>query len=98
MSDVPAPGEGRSRTARRRRRRKQQAADNSAATSEVSPLSMLKPRHMEVLNWMCEASGMSAHELVALVVKQAVIAEMPNYREAMGGGGGTTKNLEAFLG
>ena len=41
---------------------------------------------------------MSAHELVALVVKQAVIAEMPNYREAMGGGGGTTKNLEAFLG
>lgn len=60
---------------------------------ELIPL-ILQPRHLDTFNWM--AGGGEAVRVVQMAVRNAVQKAMPDYREAMGKGGGSSRNLEAL--
>ena len=54
----------------------------------------LRPRHIPIFEWMCEALGVSKRELVCQLLRASVMREKSGYTEAIGGGGASSKNLE----
>lgn len=62
---------------------------------DLIPL-ILQERDLVVLKWMIEATGQSRVALFTQILRGAIIKERVNHREAMGGGGASSKNLEAL--
>jgi len=55
-----------------------------------------RERHAEVFDWMCKVLGKTPQQLASEIITQAVVRETPTYREAKGGGGGSSRDLEAL--
>lgn len=55
-----------------------------------------RERHAEVFDWMCKVLGKSPQQLASEIITQAVVREAPVYRESRGGGGGSSRDLEAL--
>lgn len=55
-----------------------------------------RERHAEVFDWLCRVLGKKPHQLASEILTQALVKEYPAYREAHGGGGQSSKNLEAL--
>lgn len=74
------------------------AAENKSAEDlldDLIPL-ILQARDMEVFNWMIKATGQSRVAIVTQILRGAIIKERSNHREAMGGGGASSKDSEAL--
>lgn len=72
------------------------ARDNARAAElarELIPL-ILQPRHLETFNWM--AGGGEAVRVVQIAVRNAVQKALPDYREAMGKGGSSSRDLASL--
>lgn len=63
----------------------------SELVAELLPLIMAE-RHMVVFRWMTE--GMEHATAVQQIIRAEVSRRMPDYREAMGGGGNSSRNAE----
>ena len=61
--------------------------------SEALPL-MFQDRHMLVLRWIASSSGNSIGRVVQQILRAEVSRQMPTYREAIGGGGSSSRNIE----
>lgn len=55
-----------------------------------------KERHAEVFDWLCRVTGKEPKQLASEILIQAVVREYSAFREAKGGGGQSSKNLEAL--
>ncbi len=53
-----------------------------------------RERHAEVFDWMCQVLDKDPHQLASEILTQALVRELPTYREAKGGGGQSSRNLE----
>lgn len=56
----------------------------------------LQARHMEVFEWLCRSLGKTPSRLVSEILRAAVVKEAAAYREAMGGGGASSKDGAAL--
>jgi len=56
-----------------------------------------RERHAEVFDWLCKVLGKDPEQLASEILTQALVKETPAYREAHGGGGQSSKNLEALV-
>lgn len=54
---------------------------------------IMQPRHMEVFRWI---SGDSPEVAITQILRNEIMRRTPDYREAMGGGGKSSRNLEAL--
>lgn len=70
-----------------------QSADELATL--LIPL-IMQPRHKAVFDWLCRASGGTAAAVITSIVRAEVARQTPAWREANGGGGTTSRNLEAL--
>tara|TARA_R110000765_G_scaffold297405_5_gene392543 strand:- start:19969 stop:20286 length:318 start_codon:yes stop_codon:yes gene_type:complete len=59
-------------------------------------LGQLPKRDQEVLAWVCHQSGKSPGQVAFEMVRKSIIIERRGYREAMGGGGASSQNLETL--
>lgn len=72
---------------------------NAAKQGEVRELVerliplIMQPRHLEVFRWI---SGNNPERAITLILRNEIMRRTPDYREAMGGGGGSSRNLEAL--
>lgn len=55
-----------------------------------------RERHAEIFDWLCKSLGKTPKQLAAEMLINAVMREKPAYEEAKGGGGGSSRNLEAL--
>lgn len=55
----------------------------------------LEARHMEIFDWLCSA-GKRPSDLCRELMRNAVIAHRPAWREAQGKGGGSSKSVETL--
>lgn len=69
--------------------RKMQAVNDVAA--EILP-QMMAERHLIVFRWLAKERGISEADLMRQVLRAEVARETPNWREAQGLGGASTKN------
>ena len=53
---------------------------------------IMAARHREVFQWLARSRGVSEAELMRQVLRAEVARETPNWREAQGMGGSSTKN------
>lgn len=82
--------------------REMKAADEAAAATMKDAdklvedlITLLLPaRDMEVFNWMLEVLQVSKADLFKQILRAAIVRERRNHREAMGGGGASSQNLE----
>lgn len=56
-----------------------------------------RERHAEVFDWLCKVLGKTPRQLVSEMLTQSLVKEYPAYREAHGGGGQSSKNLETLV-
>lgn len=78
------------------RRAEQEQKANAARAEELIqeliPL-IMQPRHMEVFAWMTGGDWLPA---VVRILRAEIQRMTPDYREAKGGGGNSSRNLEAL--
>lgn len=55
-----------------------------------------RERHAEVFDWLCKALGKAPDQLASEILTAALVKELPTYRESQGGGGGSSRDLEAL--
>lgn len=55
-----------------------------------------RKRHKEVFDWLCSVMNKKPEDLIREIVTQAVVKEYPSYRESLGGGGNSSKNLSSL--
>lgn len=55
-----------------------------------------RARHVEVFEWLCEKLGKTPEQLAGEMITSAVVRETNAYREAHGGGGRSSKDLETL--
>lgn len=55
-----------------------------------------RERHAVVFDWICEVLDKTPHQLASELLTNAIVRELPAYREAQGGGGRSSKNLAAL--
>ena len=67
--------------------------DANHLCSELLPL-ILAPRDISTLNWMLDQLNTTPAHLVQSMVKAAIVRERVNEREANGGGGASSQNIE----
>lgn len=60
-------------------------------TTQLLPLIMQK-RHLDVIEWLATARECSIAQCVVQILRAEVSRELPNYREAHGAGGASTKS------
>lgn len=72
--------------------RRQQDERANELVKELIPL-IMQPRHLEVFKW---AAGNAWVAMVTLVLRAEVKRLLPDYREAQGKGGSSSRNLEAL--
>lgn len=53
-----------------------------------------RERHAVVFDWLCKVLNKTPDQLAAEILTNAVVRETPAYREALGGGGSSSKSLE----
>lgn len=72
---------------------------NEAHAREVEPIisellpRLMQERHLIVFRWLATARGVSEAELLRQIVRATVALETPNWREAQGMGGKSTKSV-----
>lgn len=72
--------------------------ENEAHAREIEPLAaelipqLMQERHLIVFRWLALARGVSEAELLRQIVRSEVARETPNWREAQGMGGKSTKS------
>lgn len=72
--------------------------ENEAHAREIEPLAaelipqLMQERHLIVFRWLAVARGVSEAELLRQIVRSEVARETPNWREAQGMGGKSTKS------
>lgn len=59
--------------------------------AEILP-QIMQPRHLIVFKWLAQQRGVSEADLMRQVLRAEVARETPNWREAQGLGGASTKN------
>lgn len=64
-------------------------------TEELIPL-LFADRHKAVFDWLVRGSGGSAGRLVQVIIRSEISRRMPDYREAQGGGGSSSRNIETL--
>jgi len=74
--------------------KRMQTADELAAA--LVPL-IMQARHKEVFDWLCAAYGVSPAALITQIVRAEIARQTPNYREAKGAGGKSSRNLDTLL-
>ncbi len=91
---------------RRRNRRRRRRSGSGEGSGQAQPKTSieeatdiivaeaLRERHVEVLDWMCRTLGKPRHVIICEMVRQSVVAENSNFREAMGGGGHSSRDAE----
>lgn len=62
------------------------------ALSEELLTMIMQPRHLEVFNWLANVRGVSGADLMRQILRAEIARETPNWREAQGKGGGSTKS------
>lgn len=60
---------------------------------ELIPL-ILKGRDQETLNWICAVTGGTPVKVMTSILRTAIVRERRNQREALGGGGMSSTNIE----
>lgn len=72
--------------------------ENEAHARAIEPLAaeiipqLMQERHLIVFRWLALARGVSEAELLRQIVRSEVARETPNWREAQGMGGKSTKS------
>lgn len=74
--------------------KRMQTADELAG--DLVPL-IMQARHKEVFDWLCAAYGVSPAALITQIVRAEIARQTPNYREAKGAGGKSSRNLDTLL-
>ena len=76
--------------------------ENEAHAREIEPLAaelipkLMQERHLIVFRWLAFARGVSQSELLRQIVRAEVARETPNWREAQGMGGKSTKSAQTM--
>jgi len=70
-----------------------QSADELAAL--LLPL-ITQERHKQVFDWVCAASGVGPAVYMQQIVRAEIARQTPAFREARGGGGKSSRNIEAL--
>lgn len=70
-----------------------QSADELAAL--LLPL-VMQARHRVVFDWMCQSNGVTPAQAITQIIRAEVARQTPDWREAQGGGGTSSKNLEVL--
>lgn len=108
MTDKPKLSKSARRRRNKRLRQQAEAPSNEApvvaladdggieGAAEAILKKYLKARHRPCFNLMAQNMGVSASELIGIMVRNATIRELPNYREATGAGGASSKDIEAL--
>lgn len=72
--------------------------ENEARAREIEPLAaelipqLMQERHLIVFRWLAAQRGITEAGLLRQIVRNAVALETPNWREAQGKGGSSTKS------
>lgn len=55
-----------------------------------------RERHAEIFDWLARITGKTHEQLAGEMLLASIMKEASVYREAQGGGGGSSKSLEAL--
>ena len=66
-----------------------------AVAAELLPM-VMEPRHRVVFDWVAQSRGVSSATLIRQTLRSLVALETPNWREAQGKGGSSTKNANTM--
>lgn len=53
-----------------------------------------RERHAVVFDWLCDKLNKTPDQLAGELLTVAIVRELPAYREAIGGGGNSSRDLE----
>ena len=59
-------------------------------------IELLPKRDLEVLEWVCKMTGKKPGQVIFEMVRVSIIKERRAHREAKGGGGASSQNLEVL--
>lgn len=65
------------------------------AVEEIIP-QIMQPRHLEVWRFMMASRQLTAPELLRQIIRAEVARVTPDFREWRGGGGSSSRNIEAL--
>lgn len=71
------------------------AAEIEAMADELIP-HLMQARHLVVFQWSARARGVTVGGLLRQIVRAHVASETPSFREAQGGGGNSSRNIEVL--
>ena len=74
---------------------KETLASADEVLSEILP-ELLRARDFPILDWICSTLGQTRSEVCRRILTEAIVRERVNYREAMGEGGASGKNIETL--
>lgn len=80
--------------ARNAQQRKQATQLREQKRMAGAMVTLLPKRDIQVLAWLCEATGKPPGEIGVQMIRQGLIQERRAFKEAMGGGGSSSTNLE----
>jgi len=82
--------------AKQRRAIRDRLEDRAQKRIAGALMELLPKRDQEVLAWVCQVSNKTPGRVALEMIKQSVVRERRAYREAKGGGGSSSQDLEAL--
>lgn len=77
------------------RRHAEEIARVDELAAELIPL-VMQARHQVVFDWMCQSRRATPGQVLIGILRSEIAAQGKNYREAIGGGGGSSRDLAAL--